>query len=80
MAERSRQELNFIDQYTRKLCVEWALVSVEHGGLPEAEFSDEAIEACPYKKHAAIKGWLTKKAPRRLSAGGWARAVAWLKK
>ena len=80
MPEHSKHELNFIDQYARKLCVDWARAQVRDGHLPDEEFSDEAIAKCPYKSHALRKGWLGKRMPRKLTASGLGRAVAWLKK
>jgi len=80
MAERSKHETSFIDQFTRKLCVEWAQICVEEGHLPGKDFSDEAIAKDPYKAYAMSKGWFSKRLPRTLTAGGWDRAVAWLKK
>lgn len=78
--ERSRGELNFIDQFTRKLVVDWASVCVGVGELPEKQFSEESAATNPYVAHALAKGWITKKFPRKLTASGWDTAAAFLKR
>ncbi len=79
-AVKTAQEV-FIHQYTQHLCIEWAKQSVTCGGLlPEGEFTDEAIAACPYKTWAMKKGWIGKRSPRTLTKSGWGRAIAVLKR
>ena len=78
MAERSRGELAFIDQFTRKLMVTWGGQCVALGTLTDLDSPDKLAEAC--LTHALSKGWLTKREPRRLTAKGWTVAVSFLKR
>lgn len=75
MAERSKGELAFIDQMTRKLLVEWG----DHlaRGYPLDAPSDHGQV---YWDHALAKSFVTKKEPRRLTSKGWAAAASFLKR
>lgn len=76
MEERSKGEMAFIDQMTRKLLVGWAHHMVQHpeGSLP---LNNVAI---PYQSHALKKGWLTKREPHKLTAKGFQTAASFLKR
>ena len=76
--ERKPAELKFIDQKTRQLLVKWADVCAQTGTLPEKQFSLDSENI--YVQHAFKKGWLTKRLPRRLTAGGFSTAAAFLKR
>ena len=78
MTERSRGELVFIDQFTRKLMVTWGGHCVAFGSLTNLDPPNKLTEAC--LTHALSKGWLTKREPRRLTAKGWTVAVSFLKR
>jgi len=81
MTERSKGELAFIDQFTRKLMVEWGRQCLAHGSLNEptkADLGNDLTMACV--EHALTKGWLTKREPRKLTARGWSVAVSFLKR
>lgn len=80
MSEPSPSEAKFIDQYTRKLMVDWALVCVGQGSLPEDVFSEEKALTNPYVAHAFKKGWVTKRLPRKLTSSGFDVAAAFLKR
>ena len=73
---RSKAEEAFIDQYTRRLTVEWADHMVRcPGGVPLWE-----RVAPVYIDHALAKGWITKREPRRLTAKGFGIAASFLKR
>jgi len=78
--DRTAAEKAFIDQYTRRLMVDWAFVCVGSGELPADQFSDEKAEHNPYVAHALAKGWITKRLPRRLTTTGWSTAASFLKR
>ena len=73
---RTNAEINFIDQHTRKLLVGWAdhMVAFPEGSVP----LDGVTSA--YVEHALAKGWLTKRAPHRLTAKGFQVAASFLKR
>jgi hypothetical protein len=73
---RTKGELAFIDQYTRKLLVDWANVCIQRGDLPDSFETSSNV----YVEHALEKGWLTKRTPRALTAKGWSTAAAFLKR
>jgi len=75
--QRSKAEENFIDQYTRKLMVDWAfhVVRFPDGGVPPVPGANG-----PYVEHALKKGWLTKRTPHRLTAKGFGVAASFLKR
>jgi len=83
MTNRSKGEENFIDQYTRKLMVDWAITQVSR---PMDEDPLKAItQGRPgsltiFVEHALKKGWLTKREPRRLTAKGFQVAASFLKR
>jgi len=72
---RTKGELAFIDQYTRKLLVKWADICIVKGDLTSAGETPAV-----YLEHALEKGWLTKRTPRTLTAKGWSTAAAFLKR
>ena len=73
---KSKGEQSFIDQYSRKLMVQWACQTVESGQIGEAVWAVE--EAC--LEHALSKGWLTKREPRRVTAKGFEVAASFLRR
>ena len=80
MAERSKGELAFIDQMTRKLLVEWGDCQIQTGSLTFPEVKGEDLRSNPYVEHALAKAFLTKREPLRLTAKGWAAAASFLKR
>jgi hypothetical protein len=76
---RSKAEEAFIDQYTRKMMVEWAKQSIAHGGLNEPTTPGKGWMMV-YFDHARAKGWLTKRTPHRPTAKGFGVAVSFLKR
>lgn len=78
--ERSKGEEAFIDQYTRKMMVEWAKQSIAFGGLNEPTPADIKGGMMVYFDHALSKGWLTKRTPHRLTAKGFQVAASFLKR
>ena len=76
--ERTAHETKFINEYTRKLLVDWANVCRQNGELPADQFDPESEN--PYVQHAFKKGWITKRLPRKLTSGGWGTAAAFLKR
>jgi hypothetical protein len=77
---RTKAEENFIDQYTRKLLVEWAKQTIAFGSINEPTKSDEKTGMLIYFEHAKSKGWVGKSIPHRLTAKGFASAAAFLKR
>lgn len=74
--QRTKSEEAFIDQYTRKLTVEWAHHMVQYpGGSDPLKGVDVA-----YQSHALKKGWLTKREPHTLTAKGFGVAASFLKR
>lgn len=72
MTGRSKGELAFIDQMTRKLLVDWADHQVRNGHLPsglKGVYYDFALE----------KKWVLKDGTK-LSSTGWATAMRFLKR
>lgn len=74
----------FIDQYTRKLLVDWAhhQVTETQGGIPPLEVCGRqqcSYGYAPYIAHAISKGWLSKDGQRVL-ARGYAVATSALKR
>lgn len=72
MAGRSKGELAFIDQMTRKLLVDWADHQVREGHLPE---SLKGV----YFDYAQERKWILKDGTK-LSSTGWATAMRFLKR
>lgn len=73
---KSKGEQSFIDQYSRKLMVQWACQTVESGQIG---LSTSAVEeAC--LEHALSRGWLTKREPRRVTAKGFEVAASFLRR
>lgn len=76
MAGRTKAEENFIDQYTRKLLVDWAYTQTVNPMALKA-----VIEGRPvFVEHALKKGWLTKRTPHKLTAKGFSVATSFLKR
>jgi len=78
MAERSNNELKYIDQKTRQLMSKWADICAQVGELPEKQFERESKNI--YVQHAFAKGWLSKRTPRRLTSEGFNTAANFLKR
>jgi len=84
---RSKAEEAFIDQYTRKLMVDWAahMILYSDGSIVKEAVQDDLhpevrYDLNPYIDHALAKGWLTKREPHRLTAKGFGVAAAFLKR
>lgn len=80
--------MSFIDQMTRKLLVQWADHEVVCSEAPIRVVSSIAgqrravVYSAPnvYVEHALSKGWITKRAPHRLTAKGFTAAASFLKR
>ena len=79
MTNRSKGEENFIDQYTRKLMVDWAYTLVSTP-MDENPLRTITLGRPVFVEHALKKGWLTKREPRRLTAKGFQVAASFLKR
>lgn len=74
---RSAGEEGFINEYTRKLLVQWCDFQVRTGRLA---FDDpERVIWKPYVEYAQAKGWLSKDGTKIL-APGWKTAAAFLRR
>ena len=67
----TKAEEAFIDQYTRKMLVEWANLCVRGEEIPHLP--------CHYFNHARRKGWVSKKS-FTLTAKGFQVAASFLKR
>tara|TARA_B100001094_G_scaffold282235_1_gene294213 strand:+ start:4023 stop:4310 length:288 start_codon:yes stop_codon:yes gene_type:complete len=80
MAERTKAEENFIDQYTRKLLVDWAYTQTVRP-MDEDPLKSMHLHGRPvFLEHALARGWLTKRTPHRLTAKGFSVATSFLKR
>ena len=77
---RTKAEQNFIDQYARKLTVEWAKQTLAFGAINEPTPADIKGGMMLYFDHAIEKGWVSKKAPYKLLSKGFSTAAAFLKR
>lgn len=77
MSERSAAEQEFIDQYTRKLMVEWCAATAATGMSPTAARIQPELD--PFVQHAITKTWLAKDGSRILT-NGWLTAARFLKR
>lgn len=80
MAERTKAEEAFIDQYTRKMMVSWAKQSIAFGSVNDPTPADIKGGMMVYFDFALAKGWLTKRTPHRLTAKGFSVATSFLKR
>jgi hypothetical protein len=71
---RSQHELSFIDQFSRKIMVELADVSVR---FPDSPLPIGEVHPV-YLGFIEEKGWITKREPKKLSAKGWQIATSFL--
>ena len=56
---KNQGETAFIDQYTRKLTVDWALCALAHDGDFAWGVSDERwVQEEKYRNFAQLKGWI----------------------
>ena len=76
----TKAEENFIDQYARKLLVEWARQTLAFDQINEPERLDIRQGTMTYFDHAIEKGWVSKREPRKVTAKGFGVAVAFLKR
>ena len=70
----NKAQQTFVDQYTRKLLVEWAVLFVQ-GAEPNLRIDDPNL----FVQHALDKGWL-KKNGTDLTAKGYGVASSFLKR
>jgi hypothetical protein len=78
---RSKAEEKFIDQYARKLTVEWAKQTLGFGAINEptkADLRNPLLMEC--MAHAERKKWVSKSKPRKLISAGFSTAAAFLKR
>lgn len=67
-------ETQFIDQYTRRLMIEWCHSALTNGtGMPAFRPTDAL-----YRNHAIVKKWLNKDG--KVISAGWKTAAAFLKR
>mgnify|MGYP001613513717 CR=1 FL=1 len=76
-SKRTPAEQEFINQKSRQLMVEMAEYAIKNGSISDLVQAhvDEA-----YLDHMKAKGWLTKRLPLTLTAGGWGVASTFLKR
>jgi hypothetical protein len=74
---RTQAEIDFIDQYARKLTVEWADAQL-HGA--DISASNPKHRDHIYFVHALERGWVSKAEPHRLLAKGLGVATSFLKR
>lgn len=67
-------EAQFLDQYTRRLMVQWCHLQLTTGTSPSVPADHEV-----YLNYARTKGWISKKDGTVLSAG-WKVGAAFLKR
>lgn len=67
-------EAKFLDQYTRRLMVQWCHEAFITKGAPTIQ-PDHTL----YADYAITKGWLSAK-DGKVKSGGWATAAAFLKR
>ena len=77
---RTKAEEAFIDQFTRKLLVEWARQTIAFGLINNPTKADIAQGTTLYFEHAKERGWVGKSEPPKLTAKGFAAAAAFLKR
>lgn len=70
----SSGEAKFLDQYTRRLMVQWC-----HDAITNKRVPIIAPEHLVYRDYAIAKKWLSAKDGKVMSAG-WATAAAFLKR
>lgn len=75
--ERTPAEAEFINQKARQLMVELAECAIKNGHITDLV---QAHVGEVYLDHMRAKGWLTKRLPLTLTAGGWGVASAFLKR
>ena len=78
--KRTKSEEAFIDQYTRKMMVEWAKQSIAFGAINEPTPADINSGLTIYFDLALAKGWVSKRTPHRLTAKGFQVAASFLKR
>ena len=69
----SKSERAFLDQWVRKVLVDWCAHQVKFGGLPSEGVSEQD------RDYARAKGWLTKDG-ERVTAKGCTTATSFLKR
>jgi len=72
----TKGQLEFIDQYTRKLLVKWCDHALHMGTVPKDNGSGKGTV---YLRYAIKKKWVSADADRVLAAG-WATAARFLKR
>ena len=75
--EKSVGEVEFIEQMTRKMMVNWCDCVIR--GIPLMNLFHEPTGAEIYAEHAKAKGWISKDGTRVLSEG-WKTAARFLKR
>lgn len=58
----SKAEQDFVNEYTRRLLVQWCAYYLEHGEIP-------VVGDNVFVDHAQNKGWISKKGDKILAAG-----------
>jgi len=77
LSDLSAAQRKFLNEYVRTLLVQWAAYEVENGS-PHPSLNEHTPSI--FVRFALEKGWVTKRSPRRLSAGGWGTAASFLKR
>lgn len=72
-------ELNFINEYTRTLLVEWGVQSITGGKISDPQVDADAPGSV-FVEHAFTKGWIGKRKPHTLTQGGFKAAASYLRR
>jgi len=72
----TKDQVQFIDQYTRKLIVAWCDHALHHGNIPKDNGTGKGVL---YLQYAINKKWVSADGMRVLGAG-WATAARFLKR
>ena len=77
LKDLNSSQLDFLKERTRQKMVEWAEEELLSGESPP-----EVLQENPsiFVQYAMEKGWVSKRTPRKLLAGGWKTAAAFLRR
>lgn len=76
----TKAEQDFIDEYARKLLVDWAKQTLAFGQINDPTEGDKKKGLMVYFEYAIDKGWVGKSEPRRVTAKGFSTAAAFLRR
>lgn len=72
----NKAELDFVNEFARRLLVDWANTCIQVGQLPDSFDKPSNV----YVEHAIEKGWISKTTPRKLTAKGYSTAASYLRR